>query len=92
LASPPIVSALVPFRGLLPASRVSDASRIDYSKTLTCSAEEKEGGGHGDFILGPVSPKEYKETAAELNGSPSRYYTPPTSNLVTSTIAKQERE
>jgi hypothetical protein len=24
---------------------------------------------HGDFILGLVSPKEYKETAAELNGS-----------------------
>jgi hypothetical protein len=24
---------------------------------------------HGDFILSPVSPKEYKETAAELNGS-----------------------
>jgi hypothetical protein len=24
---------------------------------------------HGDFILGPVSPKEYKETVAELNGS-----------------------
>jgi hypothetical protein len=47
---------------------------------------------HGDFILGPVSPKEYKEMAAELNRSPSRYYTPPTSNLVTSTIAKQERE
>jgi hypothetical protein len=39
------VSALVPFGGLLPASRVSDASRIDYPKTLTRSAEEKEGGG-----------------------------------------------
>jgi hypothetical protein len=25
--------------------------------------------GHGDFILGPVSPKEYKDTVAELNGS-----------------------
>jgi hypothetical protein len=24
---------------------------------------------HGDFILGPVSLKEYKETDAELNGS-----------------------
>jgi hypothetical protein len=24
---------------------------------------------HGDFILGPVSPKEYKATVAELNGS-----------------------
>jgi hypothetical protein len=24
---------------------------------------------HGDFFLGPVSPKEYKDTAAELNGS-----------------------
>jgi hypothetical protein len=24
---------------------------------------------HGDFILGPVSPKEYKDTVAELNGS-----------------------
>jgi hypothetical protein len=24
---------------------------------------------HGDFILGPVSPKEYKDTFAELNGS-----------------------
>jgi hypothetical protein len=24
---------------------------------------------HGDFILGPVSPKEYKETVVELNGS-----------------------
>jgi hypothetical protein len=24
---------------------------------------------HGDFILSPVSPKEYKETVAELNGS-----------------------
>jgi hypothetical protein len=24
---------------------------------------------HGDFILGPVPPKEYKETVAELNGS-----------------------
>jgi hypothetical protein len=24
---------------------------------------------HGDFILGPVSPKEYKGTVAELNGS-----------------------
>jgi hypothetical protein len=24
---------------------------------------------HGDFILGPMSPKEYKETVAELNGS-----------------------
>jgi hypothetical protein len=24
---------------------------------------------HGDFILGPVLPKEYKETVAELNGS-----------------------
>jgi hypothetical protein len=24
---------------------------------------------HGDFILGPVSPKEYKEMVAELNGS-----------------------
>jgi hypothetical protein len=24
---------------------------------------------HGDFILSPVSPKEYKDTVAELNGS-----------------------
>jgi hypothetical protein len=24
---------------------------------------------HGDFILGPMSPKEYKNTVAELNGS-----------------------
>jgi hypothetical protein len=24
---------------------------------------------HGDFILGPVSPKKYKDTVAELNGS-----------------------
>jgi hypothetical protein len=24
---------------------------------------------HGDFILGPVSPKEYKDTVAELKGS-----------------------
>jgi hypothetical protein len=24
---------------------------------------------HGDFILGPVSPKEYKDIVAELNGS-----------------------
>jgi hypothetical protein len=24
---------------------------------------------HGDFILGPVSPKEYKDTVVELNGS-----------------------
>jgi hypothetical protein len=24
---------------------------------------------HGNFILGPVSPKEYKDTMAELNGS-----------------------
>jgi hypothetical protein len=24
---------------------------------------------HGDFILGPVSPKEYKDTVAELDGS-----------------------
>jgi hypothetical protein len=24
---------------------------------------------HGDFILGPVSPKEYKDTVSELNGS-----------------------
>jgi hypothetical protein len=24
---------------------------------------------HGDFILGPVLPKEYKDTVAELNGS-----------------------
>jgi hypothetical protein len=24
---------------------------------------------HGDFIFGPVSPKEYKDTVAELNGS-----------------------
>jgi hypothetical protein len=24
---------------------------------------------YGDFILGPVSPKEYKDTMAELNGS-----------------------
>jgi hypothetical protein len=24
---------------------------------------------HGDFILGPVSPKEYKETVTELKGS-----------------------
>jgi hypothetical protein len=24
---------------------------------------------HADFILGPVSPKEYKDTVAELNGS-----------------------
>jgi hypothetical protein len=24
---------------------------------------------HGDFILDPVSPKEYKEMVAELNGS-----------------------
>jgi hypothetical protein len=24
---------------------------------------------HGDFILGPMSPKEYKDTVAELNGS-----------------------
>jgi hypothetical protein len=24
---------------------------------------------HSDFILGPVSPKEYKDTVAELNGS-----------------------
>jgi hypothetical protein len=45
LASPLIVSSLVPFDGLLPSSHVSDASRIDYSKTLTCSAEEKDGGG-----------------------------------------------
>jgi hypothetical protein len=26
---------------------------------------------HGDFILGPVSPKEYKDTVAELNESPT---------------------
>jgi hypothetical protein len=26
---------------------------------------------HNDFILGPVSPKEYKDTVAELNGSPT---------------------
>jgi hypothetical protein len=24
---------------------------------------------HGDFILGPISPKEYKDTVTELNGS-----------------------
>jgi hypothetical protein len=24
---------------------------------------------HGDFILSPVSPKEYKDTVVELNGS-----------------------
>jgi hypothetical protein len=24
---------------------------------------------HGDFFLGPVSPKEYRDTVAELNGS-----------------------
>jgi hypothetical protein len=24
---------------------------------------------HGDFIIGPVSPKEYKDTVAKLNGS-----------------------
>jgi hypothetical protein len=24
---------------------------------------------HGDFILGPMSPKEYKDIVAELNGS-----------------------
>jgi hypothetical protein len=24
---------------------------------------------HGDFTLGPVSPKEYKDTVADLNGS-----------------------
>jgi hypothetical protein len=45
LASPPIVSALVSFGGLLPISCVSDASRVNYSKMLICSAEEKEGGG-----------------------------------------------
>jgi hypothetical protein len=29
----------------------------------------REVEAHGDFILGPVSPKEYKDTVAELNRS-----------------------
>jgi hypothetical protein len=31
--------------------------------------KKREVEDHGDFILGPVSPKEYKDTVAELNGS-----------------------
>jgi hypothetical protein len=31
--------------------------------------KKREVEDHGDFILGPVSPKEYKDTIAELNGS-----------------------
>jgi hypothetical protein len=30
---------------------------------------KKKVEDHGDFILGSVSPKEYKDTVAELNGS-----------------------
>jgi hypothetical protein len=45
LASLPIVSAFVSFGGLLPTSCVVDASCVDHSKMLICSAEEKEGGG-----------------------------------------------
>jgi hypothetical protein len=45
LVSPPNVSAFVSFGVRLPASCAFDASRVDYSKMLICSAEEKEGGG-----------------------------------------------
>jgi hypothetical protein len=36
---------------------------------LVRSAEKRKVEDHSDFILGPVSLKEYKDTVAELNGS-----------------------
>jgi hypothetical protein len=38
----------------------------DYLPTVL---RKRKVEAHGDFILGPVSPKEYKDTVAELNGS-----------------------
>jgi hypothetical protein len=36
---------------------------------LSAVLKKRKVEAHGDFILGPVSPKEYKDTVAELNGS-----------------------
>jgi hypothetical protein len=36
---------------------------------LSTVLKKRKVEAHGDFILGPVSPKEYKDTVAELNGS-----------------------
>jgi hypothetical protein len=38
-------------------------------KSLIAVLRRRKVEAHGDFILGPVSPKEYKDTVAELNGS-----------------------
>jgi hypothetical protein len=46
--------------------------RLYLTQTSTCCFAElkkRKVEEHGDFILGPVSPKEYKDTVAELNGS-----------------------
>jgi hypothetical protein len=38
-------------------------------KSLIAVLRRRKVEAHGDFILGPVSPKEYQDTVAELNGS-----------------------
>jgi hypothetical protein len=63
------VSVSAPFTvpslfSMLPQRRVTAA----YAHCLAVLAKRKVED-HADFILGPMSPKEYKDTVAELNGS-----------------------
>jgi hypothetical protein len=46
--------------------------RLCLTLIFTClfaELKKRKVEDHGDFIIGPVSPKEYKDTVAELNGS-----------------------
>jgi hypothetical protein len=70
LASPPTVSSLVSFGGFLHSFYASEASSVECLKIfLFAVLKKRKVEAHRDFILGPVSPKEYKDTVAELNGS-----------------------
>jgi hypothetical protein len=51
------------------ASHVAWVCLMVTSNCWFAKLKKRRVEDHGDFILGPVSPKEYKDTVAELNGS-----------------------
>jgi hypothetical protein len=60
----------VSFSGFLHSFYASEASSVErLKKNFNAVLKKRKVEAHGDFILGPMSPKEYKDTVAELNGS-----------------------
>jgi hypothetical protein len=63
------VSAFTLFGVVLPVFHTSEASCLTTHTFRLAVLKKRKVEDHGDFILGPVSPKEYKEAVAKLNGS-----------------------